>query len=283
MSNLYGDVGMFQRRFLDGQALDSDDRLLALQIIGAASRSVDGLARRKFYAESTTRLLRGNGARTLELAFDLASVTSLKFDEDDDRVYELTLVEGTDFELAGEDDENDDRPPYRLVRLLNAGQRQAFPVGRRTIQLIGREGYSNNVEAVLTSAGAAVTGTLADTTDTTLATSAAAYPEIAPGMTLRIESEDVYVLPGAIASPFVVKRGVNGTTAAAHTAAAISSYVYEDDVVGAVLVQTGRLWKRKDSPMLSTLLNAPMFGDMQLSAGLDPDVQMQIARLKRFL
>lgn len=284
MNNAYADIGAFTRRFTAGQQLDETDQLQALVTLLAASRGIDNYTRRTFYAETATRLFHGSGAPALEINEDIISVGSLAVDTDGDRVYETELVEGTDYELANIDDEEDDQPPYGIIRLLPNGSLSRFPRHRRAVQLTGRWGYSENLEPVLTSAGVAVTGTLSDDSTTTLTTSGAGFPEIAPGMTLRIGNEDVYIRSGLV-SPFVVDRGVNGTTAAPSTAVALSKYVYEADVVEATLIQTGRLWQRRNTPLLPALISAPNMGDMQLATGLDPDVQLllrRVAKLRSF-
>lgn len=281
MGNRYADIGTLERRITNGQTFDTGDVINALRVLDAASRDIDGECNRHFYAETKTVYLTGSGRYIQEVDFDLISVSALLVDDDGDRVYETTLVEGTDFELANLDNDDDSATPYNAIRLLDDGALSVFPRRKRAIKLTARVGYSAETEAVLTSAGAAVTGTLADATDTTLATSAVASPELAAGMVLRIESEDVEIISGT-ASPFVVKRGANGTTAAGHTAAAVSRYVYPSDIIEATLIQAGRLFQRVKNPQLPSIIMAPGLGDMQLQVGLDIDVRNSVARLKRY-
>jgi len=282
MYNLYADVGAFERRILHGQTLGSADVQEALRMLGAASRSVDAEIRRTLYALTATRYFNGNGRAVLDMRADLISVTTLKVDEDDDGVHEVSLVEDTDYVLENPDAEDEYVPPFTRIRILTSREPvvSAFPRGRQTVELAGRFGYAEDTSAVLTSAGVAVTGTLTSASDTTLATSASASPEISAGMTLQIGTEDIFVLAGA-ASPFTVARGVNGTTAAAHSAAAISRYVFDDDAVEATMLQVGRLWKRKDVPILPVIA-APGIGEMQLPMSLDPDLQAMLSRLRRY-
>jgi len=280
MPNLYADIGSYQRYGIpSGAALDADDVTVALALIESASRAIDSATRRKFYNRIATRYLRGDGWRTLELDEDLISLSALLVDEDGDRVYEITLAESTDYELGNTDNEDDSEPPFDVIRLLEDASISAFPRGRRSVKVTGIWGYSAAVAAMLTSAGVAVTGTLADAADTTLATSAVASPEIAAGMTLKIESEQVYILSGT-ASPFVIQRGVNGTVAAAHAAAALSRYVYEPDIVNATLLQAARFWKRRETP-IQPIIAGPGIGSFVGQQQLDEDIAAMISRLRR--
>ena len=92
------------------------------------------------------------------------------------------------------------------------------------------------------------------------------------GETILIESEQLYI--SAISTnDLTVERGVNGTTAAAHNDVTdISVYRYPEEVVEACLLQTSRLWKRKDSGF-SDSVGLPQTGSFKVYRGLDPDVR----------
>jgi hypothetical protein len=287
MANLYADLGAFQRRVQKGNEFSANDALEAARILGAASRTIEGYTRRRFYPLVETRDFSPRaGLRFIEIPECLA-ISSLTLDTDADGVYETTLVEGTDFDLINDYDEERglDAPPFTIVRLLENG---AMPVWEsafnslhqfKILRIAATWGYSQNTETLLTSAGVAVTGTLTDANDLTLATSAvSAYP-LYTGVSLKVASEQLYIR-GAIATPFVVDRGQNGTTAAAQSAVALSRYVYEPEVVEATLIQCSRLWKRREVP-LYPVLAAPGVPDLVLAQGLDLDIQELLTRVKR--
>jgi len=72
-----------------------------------------------------------------------------------------------------------------------------------------------------------------------------------------------------------VVRGGNGTTAASHnTSASISIFLYPAPVVEAALIQSARLWKRKDTAFES----GPT---QQAGFGLDSDVQALLSAHRR--
>ena len=101
--------------------------------------------------------------------------------------------------------------------------------------------------------------------------------DVEAGHTILIGAEQMYVQSYST-NTLTVVRGVNGTTAATHsTAAAISVYQYPSPVGEATLLQSARLWKRKDSPVLTTERS----GDARLVAGLDPDVTALLSPYRR--
>jgi hypothetical protein len=79
-----------------------------------------------------------------------------------------------------------------------------------------------------------------------------------------------------------VLRAAHGTTAGSHGSGdSINRFVYPRDVVEATLVQTVRLWKRKDSGF-ATELGFQQTGQMQITSGLDFDVKQMLRPYGRF-
>lgn len=118
-----------------GIADTSDDAALE-GVIEAVSRWIDAYTGRRFYAAVETRYYTPEWENYLRID-DLLSVTSLKTDEDGDRVYETTWV-ATDYYL-----EPDNAPlkgsPYTMIR---ASGSKLFPSVRRGIEIVGSFGYS---------------------------------------------------------------------------------------------------------------------------------------------
>lgn len=275
--NLYADVARFRRRFANSSALSAGDQTEVIQVLQAASRRVDEHTRRHFYAETGTILFDGNGHDWLEVP-DILAVTTLKLDIDQDDVYEVTLTAAADYRLLKEGDPDPYAGvPKTLLKLRPDAYVSTFYEQDALVQLVGRTGYTEEREAVLTSAGAAVTGTLADAADTTMVVSDLA--DLAIGQLLLIESEQVEILAGTV-SPLTVRRGVNGTTAAAHAAAALTRYTFHPDIVEATLIQAGRLWKRRESAY-STVIANPQLGTVEVFKGMDPDALEYLAPFRR--
>ena len=95
---------------------------------------------------------------------------------------------------------------------------------------------------------------------------------IQPGQVIRAESEQMYVTAiDATNSTATVMRGVNGTTAAAHSAKAISIYQYHPSVVGATMIQLSIWWKRRESGFAARTGNS-ISGEYEIYKGLDEGV-----------
>ena len=184
-----------------------------LRAIEAESRMVDDLCHRVFYARTGTFYVDGSGTRDLWLSGrdELLTISQVLVDNNDDGVYEITLVEGTDYRALP----RNDSPKYRLELLDRGRQLSAWPRRQDSIRITGKRGYSDLTEAT------GLTGTVADTTTTTITVSADATLLIYPGDTLIVDTEEMYVSAVA-ATALTVERGINGTTAAAQAAKAIS-------------------------------------------------------------
>ena len=134
------------------------------------------------------------------------------------------------------------------------------------VQVAGQWGWWRHLKRASETANA-----VADTTTTSVTVSSRA--DVEAGHTILIDSEQLYVR-GYSGNTLTVDRGVNGTTAASHSGgAAIDIYEYPGAVVEAAIMQSGRLWRRKDSAF-STDAGFRETGQARVSAGLDPDVMM---------
>ena len=115
-------------------------------------------------------------------------------------------------------------------------------------------------------------------TDTTLTVTDGS--KFAVGQTILIGSEQLYIT-AISTNDLTVVRGVNGTTPASHAHNSdISIYRYSRPVVEACLMQTFRLWKRKDSGFASTV-GLPQTGVFGVFRGLDPDVKQLLSAYRK--
>jgi hypothetical protein len=274
--NLYADVVAFRRYFMHESALDTGDAAEVERVLEGASRRVEGHILRHVFSETKTVVLDGSGCRTLRIP-DLLSATSIKLDEDGNRTFELVLDAATDYYLTRDGYEDESALPATML-VLDAinGQRSAFSCQRRLVEIVGRFGFTELTETVEAS-GTAITGTLADAVDLTLAVSAAA--DLAIGQTLKLENEQVYISGGS-ASPFTVVRGVNGTTAAGHAAVAVNRYVYPPEIRQATMILAGRTWARRESAYSNAISN-PVIGQVEVWRAIDPDVMALLAPFVR--
>ena len=229
----------------------------------------DGVDDAGTYDGSVSDLFRAPRVSRLWLSEDLLTVSTVKVDLDRDGVFEVTLVQDTDFYLWPANPQPN--TPYRALDLSPYSQQLAsWPRGIRRVQIAGTWGYSNETEDT------GLTGTLSDTSDTTITASADATDLIYPGDTLVIESEQVYV--SAVSGTTVtVTRAVNGTTAAAHAAKSLLVRRYPRDVEMAVAERVvGLRWDSQGgySGMAS------LAGDMS-SGGSNATIRASYARWRR--
>lgn len=214
---------------------------------------------RKFYSYTGTRYFAG-GTRTgrkLWLPDDLLSVSALVVDDNADDVYELTLAANTDYWLSPADASQRGEPYMALELNPNGTQLYRWPTAPRAVKVTGVWGYSAETEDT------GLTGTLSDATDTSLTASATAANLIYPGDTLVIESEQVYVT-AVVTTTITVTRGVNGTTAAAHTTKALLVRRYPRDIEMVVAERVvGLRWDAQGGYATGVTL----MGDSQEAAG----------------
>jgi hypothetical protein len=104
------------------------------QMIEAASRWIDGITGRQFYATSATYYFTARDNFSLRVT-DLLSVTTLKTDLSGARAYETTW-DDTDFDLCPYN-----TPPYQWIEVAPNGL-NLFPLTRRGVQIAGSWGYS---------------------------------------------------------------------------------------------------------------------------------------------
>jgi len=280
--NLYVSLSQFKGTgVLDATGTANDTRLL--QVLDDVSRQVEGYCGRRFYALVETRHFSGDGGQALRVP-DLISIGTLLEDNNDDGTAELAWA-AADYHLWpwNAAPTSEWGGPYTQVRVAqnSAGTQDAFLRGQRNYQIDGTWGYS------LATADTGATGTLADATGTALPVSLMGTFSV--GQTVRIGTESLYITStgagGTGAGTLSVRRGANGSTAAAATGTGHVVYdiVYPGPVVEAVIVQAARLWKRKDSAFAATV-GMPETGQMLTwRGGLDADVKalLNAGRLKR--
>ena len=224
-----------------------DDALLAAR--DAASRYVEEFTGRRFYSETATAEYDGNGKTRLWLGWhsaepfraDLIAPTTVKVDDNGDGSFELTLVENTDYWMHPDNPTVTNKPCEALdivTGRTTSPQVAVWPNVRRNVQVVGKFGYSEITEV------SGLTGTVADASTTTLTANATAAILIYPGDVILVESEQMYV-SAVVTTALTVERGINGTTAASHTGAAIRIRRYPEDVERAVRADASRwLWRQ---------------------------------------
>ena len=211
------------------------DDLRWLDILEQACRAFDRETRNPMYARVAT--IYPNSWNGCELWLPpFVSISSVLVDEDGDDTFEKTLVADTDYR-TWPDGAPPNTPYWRLDINRNSTNIYGWPAYARRVKVTGIFGYS--FETAATGQVVAAGGINASVTSLTLATGHG----IDLGETLVIDSEqfDVTALPDRLTA--TVTRGINGTTAATHSAAAvIYRRKYPADVVNGVIERARYLW-----------------------------------------
>ena len=274
MTNAYADLTTLKSAGvlnISGAAYDS--RLLDL--LEAVSRLIDHYCNRRFYVVEESRFFDGDGGKELGVP-DLISVTWLKTDDDRDRTFETSWAD-TDYLLYPSNAQPDrpwGRPYTRALVDPGTGSKSLFPAGLRTVEVTGKWGYREVTEDT----GAAISGGQALSVDAASVTVTDAT-KFSAGQTLLIDSEQVYVT-AASANGLTAARGVNGTTPAPHPdGSRISRHVYPNEVTEACLIQTSRLWKRRDAGLAASVPRQTGLG--VVSRALDLDAALLLAAYRK--
>jgi len=284
--NLYASVLRFKRWFAalpEVTDFDTGDLQEIEKVLESASRSVDDITGRHFFSKIATKVLDGKGFDYLYIP-DLIAATSIKLDEDGDRTFELALAANADYYLKRHGShEDEDAPPYTRLELDSVnGQRSAFLVHPRLVEIVGRWGYSEDTEDTLEVVPAAGWTNNATTLALTNGSSIA-NGRFSVGQTLFVGAEQLYIratTEGASDS-LVADRGVNGTTAVAHVLNdAIRRFVYHPSVRDAALIIAGRQWKRRETNFANVFAN-PVVGSFETFRQSDPDVARLLDPLRR--
>ena len=255
---------------LDIAGSEDDERLLMM--LESVSRQVDFYCNRHFFAQRAAMVFDGDGSTALRIP-DLVSLDpdGLATDDDGDRIFESVwdesdyLLNPANADPAGGHDLSS---PYTgIVVDTEAGSKSVFPVGTRRVRVAGEWGYWRRIRR------ASETITLALDADTN-EIEVGGGEDIGVGHTLLVGSEQIYVL-SRTGDRLGVQRGVNGTEAAAHGAAAeIGMFQYPGPVSEAVIIQASRLWKRKDSAYAET---------SGFAVGLDRDAAELLAPYRKIV
>lgn len=140
ITNGYCTLDDFKANFFPKNSTDSLDDSVIESKIEAISRLIDEETHRRFFKNGTDEIRTFSPKESdLLVGFDIVSITTLKTDEDGDRVYETTWAT-TDYDLEPENASLDGRP-YTAIRIAPDG-RYSFPLIRRGVQITGIFGWS---------------------------------------------------------------------------------------------------------------------------------------------
>ena len=220
MLNLYGNLTDL-KAILNIVSSPADS--VIMEQLKAATKDIEEYCHRRFYSWLATMYYDGK-AYILPDIDDLLSVTSFHLDMGDG-TFPITLIttEPPDYFLYPL---ADSYFPKRMVRANPFGRYTGFSGGiRRSVKITGLWGYGTGYTATPWSP----CGVTATVGATGAAVTVSADGIIKPGHTIYVDSEFMFVQSVATGSITVV-RGVNGSTAAAHSGAAVSICEYPGDI-----------------------------------------------------
>lgn len=244
---------------LQGSGSGTSNDAAMLRVLERVSRWIDEHCDRHFYSLAAQTVLLPEGRRPghiaqdhLWLPQDIISITTLKVDEDGDATYEKTLTANTDY-WAWPFNRLTHEPIERLDLNPESTQISEWPRAPRSIQLIGKRGYSEET------ASAGTTAEALDDSETGVDLTAG--HDVGVGDTLLIDSEQMDVTAMVSTNTATVTRGVNGTTAATHlTGAAVARRRFPRPVEQAAVMQAARFIREVQTGYGGSVGNAEVGG-----------------------
>ena len=258
---------------IDGTAYDARLR----QVIEAVSDQIDRYCNRTFQPFSGTYTVDGPGGTLLDLPKDLLAIGTLLEDSNEDGTFETGWATTDYFYFPRTADPTSDYGrPYTWLQVNphSDGTQDEFIRGPRMYRVTGTWGFLS----LITTAAPSLSGSHNSTTAGILASTVG----IEPGMTILIDTEPMYVLSTATTTLTVyTPRGINGVAAGTHASGTvIQYYTYPAPIREACLVQSSRLWKRRESGY-ATEVGIPETGQVTIFRGLDPDVKELLTPYRR--
>lgn len=252
----------------------------------AASRMFDGSTRRKFYPWSETRYFDfPPNDSVLKLDEDLLAVSEFTTNNDD------TTITSTDYYLMCGRSYN--LTPYdRIVLKLSGTQPNLLYSGtpQKSQKIAGTWGYHEDWPNAWEDTGDTVQDdplTAVATTVTVSSVAGQGLYEMSPRFRaqdmLKIESEYLYVIStNPTADTLSVRRGVNGTTAAAHVSTtAISVYRPMDEIALATKTLAKWIYDRRQTSPEDEMGSIRMGGILRIPSAAPASVKMIARRFRR--
>jgi hypothetical protein len=222
--NVYAPIDEFRSALGITDTSRDDDLLLFME---AVSRDIDAVACRHFYTENRTNYYDGAYPYCDLLIDDNISVSEWLTDTDGDETYSSSWTETTDYILSP----RSDYPKMKMRLAYNTSM--SLGCARDYHKVTGVWGYGDGTADPW--ADSSITVTVADATTTTLTLSAEGT--IKAGHTIKVGDEQMFItaVTSDSSNQATAERGVNGTTASAHSAAAAYIAQYPAQVVRAAL------------------------------------------------
>jgi hypothetical protein len=263
-----------------GITVTSDDALLRT-FAEDASRAFDALCHRRFYPRTETRYFAHPAdSYVLRVDDDLLAVATLTTDNGDE------TIAAADYFLMCGDSYN--AMPYDRIALDASGSElfEWNDTPQRANAVTGTWGYHDewdnawldSADTVKNATQITAAGTSLTVTSTTGADANGESPRFMVGQLLKIDSEYLHVTAKPDATTLTVRRGANGTTAAAHLNG-VAIYIYQPiaAVQNAVRRWAAYLYRQKDSGIFETTI-VPDMGTIVTPESVPKSVQIMLSK-----
>lgn len=275
MAHTYASVDEFDNYLRDNGATDLASQgaaavAMKLDLLETASRRVDDFCERSRHGSDFGPRLGTNyyeppGCNVLELDDDLLTITSVTT-YDTPGGTGTTLTDETDFykrrgRVYGQS-------PYRQLEIHEASSAVWGSATRGGAVIVGKWGERDERKTLSPTTAEAL-----DASETECDVSA--LTDLSPGLTLLIDSEQVYVTAttDAATDSITIVRGANGTTAATHvTSSAIARYLYHPAVKNTTLLVATRRLRGRDAGV------TPSYGGEGMGVTAHGDSEWSILR-----
>lgn len=215
-----------------------------LRVLESQSRSADAYCGRHFYTAMGSRYIDVPDTYRVLLPEDCLSLTAVAADSEGDGTWDGTTWDTGDYWL-----EPHDVYPKTAFVPSDWGT-ESLATRDKYLKLTGTWGYGDG-ESATPWLALTPTATVATSGGTTI-TLSAATDDLDAGHTILIESEQCYVR-AVSGTSVVVRRGVNGTTAAAHSTKAVSVAQYPAPVRDRVILGCCYAWRELRQPGVTTV------------------------------
>lgn len=255
MTNAYVSLDILKSAsVLNISGAEYDNRLL--QLAEAASRAIDRWCNRHFFLRRASLRFDGDGGTSL-IVPDLISVDDggVRTDHNGSGTYQTVWGKADYILLPTNADAS--THPYTSLQASDFGGKH-FPAGKARVQIAGNWGWWERLRGAAETANAVSDAT---TSRLTLST----RTDVSAGHTLLIDTEQIYVRVRN-KNTITAIRGVNGTTATAHSAnSAIHIYEYPPPIAEAALMLAARLWRSTASDIAAhDAARSPMDADIAM-------------------
>jgi len=263
---------------------ETDSDVVLTLFAQQASRILDAACRRRFYPLVATRYYdHPADASVLVLDDDLLDVKTFTTNNG-----AVTLAASDYYLTCGE---RHNVTPYDRIKMRSDGQHAALQYSttpQRANAVTGVWGYHEAWGSAWDAVDVLTAGVNSSTT--TLAVNDADGPDLdgltprfKAGQLIRVDDEymAVTVVTAGTTNTLTVRRGVNGTTAATHdAAAAVMVYRPMSDIVLAAQRLAAWLYGQRDQPYTERIQVAQQ-GTISIPEAIPPDVRLVIARYAR--